>query len=118
LDFVIKFHRSDEAESGFSNGAFRLGDRFEGLRGFRHGATIQEPVLLCVGVISFKRLGVQHGIPVYRSAGDALLSSALAGPINMFGGDTKANSEFGTTLKAHTIAGQMKYSYLIGLVLK
>jgi hypothetical protein len=32
----------------------------------------------------------------------ALLSSALAGPINMFGGDTKANSEFGTTLKAHS----------------
>jgi hypothetical protein len=42
----IKFHCSDEAESNFSNGAFRLGDHFGGLRGLCHSATIQEPVLL------------------------------------------------------------------------
>jgi hypothetical protein len=61
----IKFHRSDEAESDFSNRTFRLGDRFRGLRGLRHSTTIQDPVLLCVSVNS--TISLESRRPIHLS---------------------------------------------------
>jgi hypothetical protein len=47
---LVKLHRRDQAESCCSNRAFRFRNCFRGLRRLHHGATIQEPVLLCVRV--------------------------------------------------------------------